>query len=116
MINFDEMLVSTLNTILPVYHEFDSDISTSGPYITYLNSNDVSYKEGDTLRYSKVEYTLKINGNSADLLKPFLQPVDNSMNELGFIRKGLKTQNKNNTIQIELTYEGLGKEITWQEF
>lgn len=116
MINFDETLVGELSTVLPVYHEFDTDISSSGPYITYLNSNDVSYKEGDTIRYSKVEYTLKLNGSSAELLKPHLQNIDNRMNGLGFTRKGTKTQNKDNTIQIELTYEGLGKELTWQEF
>ena len=63
MLNFKQDLVEALTTILPTYSErelYRGDNITT-PCITYQESNDYSYYEGDTLRYSRKQFTIKIS-------------------------------------------------------
>lgn len=110
MINYDERLVSELNTILPTYFEMFVDSTTQTPCITYLGVGDSAHKEGDTIRYSNVTYTIKLWGDELSVLKPKVVEVDSKMKELGFWRDSYNTLTYDKHIQLILTYTGLGKE------
>lgn len=60
MYNFNEELVRHLDTILPTYYETFIDTNTETPCITYVELSNVANEEGDTLRYSTINYRIKI--------------------------------------------------------
>ena len=53
MIDFKTELKAQLETVgLPVYYELFCDSSTTTPCITYIENNNASYIEGNTIGYS----------------------------------------------------------------
>ena len=56
MIDYHSTLVTTLNTILPTHYEMNLSSGTSTPCISYMELANNSLYEGDTLRYSILQY------------------------------------------------------------
>lgn len=110
MINYDESLVRELNSILPTYFELFCDSSTETPCITYLQTGDEAYREGDHIRYSHVYYTIKVWANDLAIIKDAAGRIDAKMYELGFKRNSYNTLTYNQSIQAIIKYEGLGRD------
>ena len=116
MIDFDKQIVAALSTIevstgvyLPVYYEnfITGDITL--PCITYVENNNSSYLEGDTLRYSYLDYTVKLwMDNKTQQI--YLNKIDEAMLELGFYRQGTNEYVNGRVIQKVMDYEAIGWE------
>jgi hypothetical protein len=71
---------------LPVYYELFVDSSTNTPCITYIESNNSSYLEGDNLLYSNLSYNIKVWGNDLATLIPIVDKIGDIMRKQGFTR------------------------------
>lgn len=87
MIDYKTTLKAQLESLgLPVYYELFCDSSTETPCITYIESNNASTTEGDTLYYSRVSFTIKLWGNDIAVLSGYATSLDTLMRSLGFAR------------------------------
>ena len=113
MVNYHSSLFTELKTSFPniqVEYELFVDSSTPLPCITYCGANDISYLEGDTLRYSNVSYYVKVWGNSLSETLPIMEHVDSLMKELGFTRESYNELSFNTQICLISLYSGIGFE------
>lgn len=60
MVDYKKVIVEELNTILPTKYELFCDASTETPCITYSEYNSFSNQEGDTIRYSTLQFIIKL--------------------------------------------------------
>jgi hypothetical protein len=61
MLDYSPELVSELKTLgLPIHYELFLTQDTELPCISYQEGYNKSFKEGDTLRFSQVEYKIKV--------------------------------------------------------
>ena len=95
---------------LPVYYELFVDSSTNTPCITYIESNNSSYLEGDNLLYSNLSYNIKVWGNDLATLIPIANKVSNIMREQGFKRVSYNELSFNGQIELILIYDAVGWE------
>ncbi len=110
MLNYKETLVAELNTILPTYYELFCDSSTETPCITYIENNNYSLLEGDTMRYSRLSYILKIWGNDIGVLSQYAVLLDEKMRQLGFNRISANELVVDTQCQKIFIYEATGRE------
>lgn len=116
MIDFDKQIVAALSTIevssgvyLPVYYENFIIEDITLPCITYVENNNSSYLEGDTLRYSHLNYTIKLwidNKNQ----QSYLEDIDDAMREIGFVRNSTNEIVNGRVIEKIMDYEAVGWE------
>lgn len=100
MIDYKPTLVESLRTLgLPVYYEVFVDSETEVPCITYYEMDNTSFKEGDTLRYSRLAFSIKIWGKDLETLSTYSIQIDAVMKVLGFTR----------TNTVELWLDGIGQ-------
>ena len=109
MIDFDKTIVATLSTILPCYYEnyITGDITL--PCITYVENNNSSYLEGDALRYSHINYTIKLWMDNKTQ-QSYLPQIDYAMIELGFVRQATNEIATGRVIEKIMDYEAIGYE------
>ena len=112
MINYHTNLVSALNNILPTHYEMALTETTQIPCISYMERNNYTTDNGDTMAYSRVSYTVKIWGNDIAQLQDYAIKVDAALHSLGFKRlsSGELYDNQSTMIQKILTYEALALE------
>lgn len=111
MIDFKTELKAQLETVgLPVYYELFCDSSTTTPCITYIENNNASYIEGNTIGYSTLSFYVKLWGNDLAVLSPFAQKIDNVMRGLGFKRVSYNELSYNTQLQMIFRYEALAVE------
>ena len=112
MINYHVDLVSTLNNILPTHYEMVLHSGLATPCISYMELNNYSVEEGDTLGYSRITYQIKVWGNNIGLLQTYALEIDKALRPLGFkrISSGELYDNNSSMIQKILTYEALASE------
>ena len=116
MIDFDKNIMAALSAIevtegvyLPCYYEnFITEIVTL-PCISYVENNNSSYYEGDTLRYSHLNYTIKLWMDDKTQ-QSCLQAIDSAMKELGFVRNSTLELVDGGVIQKIMDYEAIGIE------
>lgn len=100
MLDIEPSLVTKLKTIgLPVYNENFLTSKTQMPCISYMMSNDIQSKKGDTLGYSDIYYYVKIWGKKQGVLQQYAVEIDEAMRDLGFTRTGV----------TELWLDGIGQ-------
>lgn len=110
MFDYKPTLVTALNTILPSYYEGFSG-QTSMPCITYQEVGDTSVAEGETLRYCRKRYRVKLWGDGLETLSPYALLVDAKMKELGFTRNNYNELWFNqDQLCLIIDYDGLGLE------
>ena len=112
MIDYNKELVSALEKVLPTHYEMVLTSKTATPCISYMELNNYTTENGDTIGYSRITYQIKVWGNKiADLQKYALQ-IDLVLRPLGFKRiSSGELYDKNSTmIQKILTFEALAIE------
>ncbi len=112
MIDYHQMLVTALNTILPTHYEMATQKSKTLPCISYMELSNVVDVNGDTLGYSRITYQVKIWGKQIADLQHYAQLVDATLRPLGFKRISCNEAYDHNSTMIQkiLGYEALGKE------
>lgn len=109
MIDFDPNIVEALSVILPTYYENFITQDITLPCITYAPSNNSSYLEGDTLRYSYLNYSIKLWMDDK-AQQPYLAEIDETMKRLGFVRNGATELVNGKVIEKIMDYEAIGWE------
>lgn len=112
MIDYHANLVSALNTVLPTYYEMVLHSGLKTPCISYIETNNYTVEEGDTLGYSRITYQVKVWGNDIGTLQKYALEVDKVLRPLGFkrISSGELYDNNSTMIQKIMTFEALGLE------
>ena len=112
MIDYHSNIVSALNNILPTHYEMALTEKTETPCISYMERNNYSTEEGDTLGYCRISYTVKVWGNDIAQLQGYALKIDTALRSLGFkrISSGELYDNQSTMIQKILTYEALALE------
>lgn len=109
MIDFDPSIVEALSVILPTYYEnFITDEITL-PCITYVQNNNSSYLEGDALRYSHINYTVKLWMDNKTQ-QSYLDDIDATMKRMGFVRNSTFEIVTGRVIEKIMDYEAIGYE------
>ena len=116
MIDFDKNIMAALSVIevsegvyLPCYYENFITQDITLPCITYVENNNSSYLEGDTLRYSHLNYTIKLWMDNKNQ-QIYLNPIDEAMLELGFVRQATNEIVNGRVIEKIMDYEAIGWE------
>ena len=109
MIDFDPSIVEALSVILPTYYEnfITGDITL--PCITFVENNNSSYLEGDTLRYSHLNYTIKLWMDNKTQ-QSYLAEIDMAMKRMGFVRNSANELINGSVIEKIMDYEAIGWE------
>lgn len=110
MYNYNKELVNQLSTILPTYYELFMDTDTTVPCITYLELANVAEQEGDNLRYSAINYRIKIWANPRDYVNEEIYQLDDLMFSLGFKRRAYNEIVDFEKAQYIFTYEAMALE------
>jgi hypothetical protein len=112
MINYHEDMVSALKTVLPTYYEMALTSKTTTPCISYMEMNNYTTTNGDTIGYSRLTYQVKIWGHNIDALQRYALQVDAVLRPLGWTRisSGELYDNNSTMIQKILTFEALASE------
>lgn len=112
MVNYHIELVSALNTILPTHYEMALTANTKTPCISYMEINNYTSSNGDTLGYSYITYQVKIWANDIATIQRYALEIDKVLRPLGFkrISSGELYDNQSTMIQKIMTYEGLALE------
>lgn len=112
MIDYHKEIVSALKTVLPTHYEMVLTSKTKTPCISYMEINNYSTANGDTLGYSRITYQVKVWGNDIALLQKYSLEIDEVMRGLGFKRtaSGELYDNASTMIQKIITYEALASE------
>ena len=116
MIDFDKNIVTALSAIevsegvyLPCYYENFITQDITLPCITYVENNNSSYLEGDALRYSHLNYTIKLWMDDKNQ-QIYLNAIDEAMKEIGFIRQSTNEIVNGRVIEKIMDYEAIGWE------
>lgn len=112
MIDYHTTLRNALNNILPTHYESELKSGMGTPCISYMENNNYTSQDGDTLGYSVISYTVKVWGNHIADLQRYSIAIDAVMRPLGFKRtaSGELYDNNSTMKQKILTYEGLAME------
>lgn len=111
MVDYSKRLTTELEKILPTYYELFLGEDITYPCITYLPTNNYSYIEGDTMRFSKLSYNIKLWGNDYKQLMSYINTLDLAMKKVGLKRTNYNELCFNGLFQLIFKYEGTGFEI-----
>ena len=112
MVNYHLQLVNALMSVLPTHYEMTLTSKTKTPCISYMELSNSVTANGDTVGYSRIQYQVKVWGNSIDILQNYALQIDRVLKPLGFTRisSGEMHDNSSGMIQKILTYEALAYE------
>ena len=110
MLDYKPTLKAKLEEILPTYYELFVDSTTATPCITYMEQNDYAEQEGDTLRYSRKRFRIKLWGDDLEELTNYAGQVDSLLFSLGFKRVNYNELWYNEQICLIIDYQGLALE------
>lgn len=107
MIDYTPTLVATLSPILPTYYEMTLARGTETPCISYMETNNYTTEQGDTLGYSRLAYQIKVWGTDIEELNKYALLIDEALRPLGWTRvQSGELYDRNSTmIQKILQYE-----------
>lgn len=112
MINYHSNLVSALKTVLPTYYEMALTSGIKTPCVSYMETNNYTSEQGDTMGYSRIQYQIKIWANDIELIQKYAIAIDDVLRPLGFKRTSSGELYDNNSAMIQkiMMYEGLAQE------
>lgn len=97
---------------LPTFYEHFVEESISVPCISWLELNDASLYEGDTMRYSDISVRVSVWATNLEELYTNSAYVDGLMVANGFIRTGIADLHLDNGIvKKSISYTCTSKEI-----
>lgn len=111
MFRYKTELVQALNAVLPTYDELFVDSTTETPCITYLELSNYADREGETLRYSTLNYRISLWGSINDELEEYDIQIDSIMFALGFKRRAYNELFMDTVVRHIFTYEAQALEI-----
>ena len=109
MIDFDPNIVEALSEVLPCYYENFITEEITLPCITFVENNNSSYLEGNTLRYSHINYTIKLWMDDKNQ-QSYLAEIDSIMKGMGFVRNSTNELVNGRVIEKIMDYEAIGFE------
>ena len=85
---------------------------TKVPCISYMEMNNYSSANGDTLGYSYISYQVKVWANDIATIQKYATQVDAVLRPIGFTRisSGELYDNNSTMIQKVMTFEALASE------
>lgn len=112
MIDYHALLVSALKTVLPTHYELTLTRGTQTPCISYIENNNYSDVQGDTIGYSRLSYQIKVWGHDISELQRYALQIDDVLRPIGFKRISSGELYDKNSTMIEkiLQYECLALE------
>lgn len=112
MVDFIPVVVNTLKTILPTYHELTLTSGIRTPCISYSQRNDYAVATGDTLGYSRLQFQIKVWSDKVSELMTYSLQIDEKMRLLGFNRISAgELWDRNSAMKQKiLVYEALANE------
>ena len=112
MIDYHSTLIDTLGTVLPTHYEMTITSKTAVPCITFLELNNYSTNNGDTLGYSRLSYQVKVWDKDLTELQKYALQIDEVLRPLGWTRVSCRELYDNNSTMIQkiMTYEALALE------
>lgn len=112
MVDYHSNLVTALKTVLPTHYEMALKSGTATPCISYMEINNYTSNQGDTLGYSRITYQVKVWGNSISDLQKYAGQIDDVLRPLGFRRTASNElyDPQSTMIQKILTFEALALE------
>ena len=112
MIDYHKEIKTALATVLPTFYEMALHSETPTPCISYMETNNYTSTEGDTLGYSVITYQVKVWGNDIATLQQYALQIDSVLRPLGFkrISSGELYDNQSTLIQKIMSYECMAKE------
>lgn len=94
-----EIVAALSKTGLKVYYEQFVNSDTAIPCITYVEYDNSSLANGDTLGYSTITYHIKVWSKDLKELTNYAAQIDNIMRGIGFVRRNM----------VELWLDGIGQ-------
>ena len=112
MIDYHKQLVTALKKILPTHYELVLHSGLETPCISYMELNNATEANGDTLGYSRITYQVKVWAKDIGKIQKYSLLIDTSVRSLGFkrISSGELHDNSTGMIQKIMTFEALAKE------
>ena len=112
MINYHQELVASLKTILPTHYEMTLHSGLKTPCISYMEVNNYTDTNGDTIGYSRITYQVKVWANNIATIQKYALEVDKVLRPLGFKRVATNELYDNNSSMIQkiMTFEALALE------
>lgn len=112
MVNYHTALVAALKSVLPTHYEMSLKSGTQVPCISYMELNNYTSMQGDTLGYSVISYQIKVWANDIATIQKYAQQIDDVLRPLGFKRtsSGELYDNESTMIQKVMAYEALASE------
>lgn len=112
MVDYHKQLLTALKTILPTHYEMILHSKLATPCISYMELNNYSSEEGDTLGYSRITYQVKVWDKDIATIQKYALQIDNVLRPLGFkrISSGELYDNESAMIQKIMIYEALALE------
>ena len=112
MVNYHKEIVSALNQILPTHYEMALTSKTKTPCFSYMEINNYTTDDGNTIGYSRINYQVKVWGNDIGELQEYALKADKALHALGFKRISSNElyDNASTMIQKILQYECLAIE------
>jgi hypothetical protein len=112
MIDYHATLVSALGTILPTHYEMALHSGLATPCISYMETNNYTQVNGETVGYSRISYQVKVWGNDIAEIQKYALKVDEVLRPLGFrrISSGELYDPQSTMIQKIMTYEAFASE------
>jgi hypothetical protein len=112
LIDYHAELVKALNKVLPTHYEMTLTSETATPCISYMETNNYSTSNGDTLGYSVIVYQVKVWGNKIADLQKYAKQIDGVLRPLGFTRTSTNElyDRQSTMMQKIMTYEAMALE------
>ena len=112
MIDYHKELVKALKNILPTHYEMTLHSGLATPCISYMETNNYTTEEGDTVGYSRITYQVKVWAKDMALIQRYALEVDKALRPLGFKRivSGELYDNNTGMIQKIMSYEAMALE------
>lgn len=111
MIDFHPQFINALNEIgIPVYYELFLHGGLETPCISYMETNNYSSEQGETLGYSHITYQVKVWSKNIKQIQRYALEIDDVLRQLGFKRISSGELTDGTMIQKIMSYEALGFE------
>lgn len=112
MIDYHKTLLNTLKSILPTHYEMVLHSGLKTPCLSFMELNNSTEADGDSLGYSRIRYQIKVWANDIELIQKYALEVDKALRAIGFTRTASAELCDKNSAMIQkvLTYEALALE------
>jgi hypothetical protein len=112
VIDYHKELVKALKTVLPTHYEMVLHSGLAVPCISYMETNNSTDANGDTIGYSRITYQVKVWATDIGTIQKYALKVDAALRPLGFkrIASGELYDNNSSMIQKIMTFEALASE------